>query len=68
VQSVNKCKFCGVLEEYGHFDWCKIDRAPTADEIILAVIDENERCVGYEGPSETLAGMCKSYLASRDGA
>ncbi len=56
------CKYCGVLPEYGHFDWCKIDRAPTAEEIARAVIDESERSVGYEGPSDGLASMCRAYL------
>lgn len=56
------CRFCGVLPEYGHMDWCKVDRAPTAEEIARAVIDENECSVGYDGPSEGLASMCRAYL------
>lgn len=56
------CKFCHVLPEYGHFDWCKVNRPPSADEIARAVIDENDRSVGYDGPSEKLAAMCRAYL------
>ena len=59
------CKFCGVLPEYGHFDWCKIDRAPTANEIVKAVLAEAERSVGYDGPSSDLVGMCTAYLNSQ---
>ncbi len=56
------CKYCGVLPIYGHFDWCKIDRAPTAEEIARAVIDEYEECLGSEGPSHGLASLCRAYL------
>lgn len=59
------CRHCGVLPEYGHMDWCKIDRAPTAQELAKAVIAEEERSVGYDGPSATLVGMAKAYLDSQ---
>ena len=63
--SESVCKFCGVLPEYGHFEWCKIDRAPTGEEIARAVIDEANKSVGYDGPSATLEGMCRAYLQSQ---
>lgn len=56
------CKFCGVLPAHGHFDWCKVDRAPTAEEIAVAVILEADRSVGYDGPSSSLVGMCTAFL------
>lgn len=60
------CRFCGVLPQYGHFEWCKIDRAPNAEEIARAVIRENEGSVGYDGPSAGLADMCKAFLGVKD--
>ncbi len=60
------CKFCGVLPEYGHFGWCKVDRAPTAEEILLEVLSEAERSVGYDGPSSTLVQMCESYFLNKE--
>jgi hypothetical protein len=59
------CKFCGVLPEYGHFDWCKVERAPTAEEILLALLKEAERSVD-EGPSSKLVSMCESYFSNKE--
>lgn len=53
------CKFCGVLPKYGHSQWCKIDRAPFAHEVVKAVIDEAESSVD-EGPSSQLTDMAKA--------
>lgn len=59
-----KCRFCGVLASHGHFDWCKVTRAPSPSEVMQAVIDEEGRCVGGEGPSSGLADMAKAALAA----
>lgn len=57
------CYFCGVLPKYGHMDWCKRTRAPTAQELAAAVVEEYEQSVD-EGPSYDLAAMAKAYLKS----
>lgn len=59
-----RCRFCGVLASHGHFDWCKVTRAPSPAEVMQAVIDEEDRCVGGEGPSSGLADMAKAALAA----
>jgi hypothetical protein len=56
------CRFCGVLPEYGHSDWRKVDRAPTGQEVAAAVVEEHDHSVGYDGPSSGLAGMARAYL------
>jgi hypothetical protein len=54
-----------VLPEYGHSDWCKVERAPTAEEILLALLKEAEGSVD-EGPSSELVGMCESYFLNKE--
>lgn len=58
------CKFCGVLESYGHLEWCKLTRAPSPAEALQAVINEEKACVGGEGPSALLAAMAEAALAA----
>ena len=55
------CRFCGVLPEFGHMDWCKVDRAPTAKEVAEAVVSEQERSVD-EGLSSGLVAMAQAFL------
>lgn len=55
------CQFCGVQPTFGHFDWCKRERAPTGKEVAEALILEYETSVD-EGPSSRLAEMARSYL------
>ena len=58
---MSTCRYCGVLEQYGHTDWCKKTRAPTAKEVLEAVIEENRLSVD-EGPSYDLTNMAKCAL------
>ena len=60
------CKYCHVDPQYPHYRWCKVERAPTAEEIARAVIDEYDRSCGYDGPSFGLVGMCRAFLSEAD--